>query len=143
MGGAPLTNIDRDVADEILKADGLRASHLGLRFDRVALSVLGALRTFVEASAPADVSVLFALTAPIRLPAKTVEEVKHQIGELLSRSAAREDACLVVHGNAVRLRLLAGSSRHRFVGLVHNPASPADRLLDLAEQWLRGQADER
>jgi len=132
-----------DVVDRILKANGLRASALGLRFDRVALAVLGELRAFVEAAAPAGVSVFFTLTAPIRLPAKTADEVKRQIGELLSQGAPGQDRCAVVHGNAVRLRLAPTSSGPRFVGFVHNPASPPDRLLDLAEQWLRGQADER
>lgn len=138
-----MTNADVEIVDRILKANGLRASKLGLRFDRVALSVLGELRAFVETSAPAEVSVLFTLTAPIRLPAKTADEVKRQIGDLVSRGAPREDASMVVHGNAVRLRLVASASSHRFVGFVHNPASPSDRLLDLAQQWLRGQADER
>jgi len=135
-----------DIADKILKANGVRASGLGLRFDRVALSLLADLRSFAETAAPEGVIVLAAITAPIRMRAKTANELKRDIagllgGGLLAAGVPREDRCAVVHGNAVRLRLLAVSSGPKFIGFVHNPDSPSTRLLDLAEQWLRGQAD--
>ena len=132
-----MTTIDLDLAGRILAANGLRAAGLGLRFDRVALAVLGALRAFVEAEAPAGVTVLATVTAPIRVPARTVDAVKQEIGALLAGSVPGEDLCATVHGNGVRLRLLAVSSSHRFVGFVHNPTSPSAALLDLAEQWAR------
>jgi len=128
-----------DIAGQILKANGRRAADLGLRFDRVALSVLGSLRAAVEA-APEGMAVLATVTAPIRTPARTVEAVTRQIDALLARGAPGEDWCEVVHGNAVRLRLVAASSGDRFVGFVHNPSSPSAALLDLAERWLRDQA---
>jgi hypothetical protein len=131
-----LTSIDQELAGDILAANGLTASRLGLRFDRVALAVLGELRACAETTAPAGVVVLATVTAPIRLPARTVDAVKPQIAGLLARGVAGEDLCLEAHGNAVRLRRLAVSSRHRFVGFVHNPGSPSAALLDLAEQWL-------
>ena len=129
-----------DIAEQILRANSLRASGLGLRFDRVALSLLADLRAFAEAEAPAGVSVLATVTAPIRLPARTVAELKREIGELLSAGSPREDWCGVVHGNAIRLRPLAIEADLKFVGFVHNPSSPSAALLDLAERWLREQA---
>ena len=138
-----MADIDRKIAEAILGAQGLRPAAMGLRFDRVAVSVLGEMRAFVEGAAPAGVVVLATLTAPIRLPARTAEALTGQIGALLARPAAGGDLSLSVHGNAARLRLvgtpagvvLPGSG---FVGFVHNPSAPADRLLDLAEAWVRG-----
>ena len=129
-----------DIAEQILRANSLRASGLGLRFDRVALSLLADLRAFAEAAAPAGVTVLATVTAPIRLPARTVAELKREIGELLFAGSPREDWCGVVHGNAIRLRPLAIEADLKFVGFVHNPSSPSAALLDLAERWLREQA---
>ena len=134
-----MTSIDKDIADQILRANGLRAAGLGLRFDRVAQSVLGELRAFVEDAAALEVSVLMTLTAPIRLPALTVGELKREIGGRLATPVAGEDHMLTVQGNAVRLRLLADCPGPAFVGFVHNPSSPSARLLDLAEQWARGR----
>ena len=131
-----MTTIDQDIAERILAANGLKAAALGLRFDRVALRVLAEVRAFVEAAAPAGVGVLMTLTAPIRLPGRTVEAVTAELGGRLSGPAQGGDLVLAMHGNEVRLRVLSGVGAERFVGFVHNPGS-AERLLDLAEGWVR------
>ena len=135
-----MADIDRDIAEQILCANGLRASGLGLRFDRVALSLLASLRAFVDETAPDGVTVLAAVTAPVRLAAKTRDVLKQDIGELVAANAPTEDRCGVVHGNGARLRRVEASPGPSFIGFVHNPGTPPERLLDLAEQWLRGQA---
>jgi hypothetical protein len=138
-GGTPLGNIEKDLAQAILAPSGLSASKLGLRFDRVVVAVLRDLRSFTNAAAPKDVAVLVTITAPIRQPAKTAEDLQRDIGELLSGRAAGGDRSAVVRGNDTRLRLVAGvpEERPRLIGFVHNRGSMPETLFDLTEQWLR------
>jgi hypothetical protein len=136
-----LPNIEKDHAEAILSATGLSASSLGLRFDKVVVRVLGRLRSFAEAEGAADVTILVDITAPIRSPAKTVEDLKALI---VDRRGA-DDGCIradaVIQGNRVSLRLVDGApaGAPKLIGFVHNPDAPAKRLLDLAEAWLRRQ----
>ena len=136
-----LANIEKEIADAILSANGLSASKLGLRFDRVVVRVFGDLRSFAEAATPEGVTVLVTISAPIRLPAKTVNELKREIGAGLSADIPHGDQSATFHGNAVRMRLLEHSSNGtpKLIGFVHNPDSDPRRLLDLAERWLRAQ----
>jgi len=137
-----LANIEKDIADEILRAGGSSASRLGLRFDKVVVRVLGDLRSFADTAAPRDVTVLVTLTAPIRLPGKTADDLKRDISALLAAGTRRGDRSATVHGNNVRMRLVEHSSgrARKLIGFVHNPDSAPELLLDLAEQWLRAQA---
>ena len=137
-----MANVERELADEILRASGLSASKLGLRFDRVVVRVLGDLRSFAEAATPRGVTVLVAVSAPIRLPAKTVGELKRDISALVSAGTPGGDHSATVHGNSVLMRLLAHSSSRtpKLIGFVHNPDSAPTPLLDLAERWLRANA---
>jgi hypothetical protein len=58
-----LANTEKEVAEAILRAGGLSASKCGLRFDRVAVGLLGDLRAFADATIPADA----ALKRPLSL----------------------------------------------------------------------------
>jgi len=137
-----LANVEKEIAGEILKANDLSAARLGLRFDRVVGRVLGDLRSFAGGAAPADRTVLVTISAPIRLPAKTVEALRVEIRALLSAGRVGEDRSATVHGNQVRLRLVqpAPGRGLRLIGFVHNPDWEPKLLLDLAEQWLRAKA---
>jgi hypothetical protein len=137
-----LANVEKEIAGEILKASGLSAAKLGLRFDRVVGRVLGDLRAFAGGPAPTDRTVLVTVSAPIRLPAKTVEALRVEIRALLSAGRLGEDRRAAVLGNEVRLRLVetAPGRSLRLIGFVHNPDSEPKLLLDLAEQWLRAKA---
>jgi hypothetical protein len=137
-----LANIEKEIADEILRASGLSASKLGLRFDRVVVGVLGELRSFAETAMPTGVTVLVTISAPIRLPAKTADDLKREISARLSAGIPCGDQSATFHGNNVRMRLLEHSSSRslKLIGFVHNPDSAPKPLLDLAEQWLRAQA---
>lgn len=134
-------NIEKDIAERILSASGLRAAALGLRFDRVVVRVLGDLRAFAEARTPAGAAVVVSITAPIRLPARTVEDIEDAIASLLVAGGRQGDLSASFRGNGVRLRLVeqAGDGAPRLIGFVHNPGSSAEALLDLAEHWLRAR----
>jgi hypothetical protein len=132
---------EKELALKILRAGGMNPAKLGLRFDRVVIAVLGDLRSFVEVATPETLSVIVTISAPIRLPAKTVSDLKTSIAARLAARTRQPDSSAVLHGNSVRIRLLERSTNApaRFIGFVHNPDSAAERLLDLAEHWLRAQ----
>jgi hypothetical protein len=136
-----LANTEREIADKTLSGSGLSAARLGLRFDRVVVRVLGELRSFAEGATPGGVTILVTISAPIRLPAKTVEDLKREIGALQSVGAPHADHSAMVQGNHVRMRTVRQSSRPALalIGFVHNPTSAPELLLDLAEQWLHAQ----
>jgi hypothetical protein len=136
-----LANTEKEIAEKILSGSGLSAAKLGLRFDRVVVGVLGDLRSFVEAAISSGATILVTISAPIRLPAKTAEDLKREIGTLQSVGAPHADHSATVQGNHVRMRLIRQSSRQapRLIGFVHNPTSAPKLLLDLAEQWLHAQ----
>jgi hypothetical protein len=136
-----LANIEKDLALAILREAGLSPSKPGLRFDRVVVGVLAELRSFVEAATPGGRAILVTLSAPVRLPARTVEDLKAGITALVAAGTRRADSSAIVHGNSVRLRLLEISAKAptRLIGFVHHPRSAPEPLLDLAEQWLRAR----
>ena len=120
------------MTEAVLAGSGLSTARLGLRFDRVVVRVLGDLRVFAEGAVPEGSAVVVTISAPIRLPAKTVEAMRERI-------AAADDQSGEVHGNQVRVRWLrkVAGGRPKLVGFVHNPSTKAGDLLDLAERWLR------
>jgi len=136
---ASVANLEKDIAGEILRANALSAARLGLRFDRVVQRVLGDLRSFAETRTNPDQTVLVTISAPIRFPAKTVDELTRSISALLATGNPREDRTATLHGNAVRLRLVEHPPTlvPRLIGFVHNPDSAPQVLLDMAERWLR------
>ena len=137
-----MSNIEKDFAGKILSAGGLRAAALGLRFDKVVVRVLGGLRAFAEARAPAGVTVLVTITAPIRLPARTAEDLEGEISALLAAGRRQGDHSASVRGNSVSIRLVehGRGPAPKLIGFVHNPTSAATALLNLAEHWLRAQS---
>ncbi len=136
-----MANPEKELALKILHAGGTSPAKLGLRFDRVVIAVLAELRSFVEAATPETLAVLVTISAPIRLPAKTVNDLKTNITARLAAGTRQADSSAILHGNSVRIRLLERSSKvpPRLIGFVHNPDSTPERLLDLAEDWLRTQ----
>ena len=132
---------EKELALKILRAGGTSPSKLGLRFDRVVIGVLGDLRSFVEVATPETLSVIVTISAPIRLPAKTVSDLKTNITARLAAGTRQPVSSAILHGNSVRIRLLEHSTKApiRLIGFVHNPDSAPERLLDLAEHWLNGQ----
>jgi hypothetical protein len=134
-----VANPAKAIAEEVLAESGLSASKLGLRFDRVVVRVLGDLRTFADAAVPDGATIVVTISAPIRLPAKTVDTLREKIAALLSAADRAGDRSDAVHGNQVSLRWVwpSAGQRPKLVGFVHNPSTDSGELLDLAERWLR------
>lgn len=114
-------NIDRQIADEIVKVNNLSISKLGLRFDSVVVRLLGNLRIVVEQTAPKGKTVIMTISAPIKHPKKTGIKLVEHINELYDLK--HKDTSVTVFQNSVQLRLIETSSMHthKFVGFVHNP----------------------
>ena len=102
-----------------------------LRFDRVVIGLMERLRSALREAVPDGVTVLLAITAPIRLPSKTAAALEGRIQTLLGRGMRGRDAKDTVHGNRIRIRVLRGESGQapRLIGFVHN--SDVDPVLFL------------
>jgi|KBSSwiStaDraftv2_1062776.scaffolds.fasta_scaffold298078_1 hypothetical protein len=95
----------------------------GLRFDKVATRVIEHLQAAVGEIVPDRTTVLIAITAPIRLPAKTTMTLEAKIGTLFDRRSPRRDYLAMINGNRVRIRLLKDQPVRapKLLGFVHNP----------------------
>ncbi|PIU05048.1 MAG: hypothetical protein COT28_19925 [Methylobacterium sp. CG08_land_8_20_14_0_20_71_15] len=123
------SDVERDLAEEAAR------SRLRLRFDKVALRVVGALRSRLAAIVPEGEAVLVAIAAPIRRPTETAASI-----EALAPRASAGPVGETVHGNDVRLRWIKGARANmpRVIAFVHNPGPDGERLLDLAEARVTG-----
>ena len=130
---------DRKIADAVAAAGATTASELGLRFDRIVVSVLDHLKLFVGANAPEGLTVLLTLTAPIRTPKKMAVALEREIAALFQNGCSEAERSIVLHGNRAELRLVqrAPTRGQGLLGFVHNPDVDAVVILNLAEQWLR------
>ncbi|HKO79484.1 MAG TPA: hypothetical protein VJU78_03775 [Chitinophagaceae bacterium] len=133
-----MTNFEKQIADKIAKANGLSVTKLGLHFDKVVVRLFEGLRVSVERVIPKGMTVIVTVTAPIKLPAKTEQEIEGIIKDFLDSGIRQQDRKVTVCQNEVRLRIVESSPKRadKFVGLVHNPGTDAKLLLDLATQWL-------
>jgi hypothetical protein len=111
----------------------------GLRFDKVVRRVNARLQSALRESVPDGTTVLFTMTAPIRLPAKTAGALENTIKARLARRSAPVPYKSTIHGNRIRVLLVQGRSRHipKVIGLVHNPDSDPDILLQLMQSLLQ------
>ena len=107
----------------------------GLRFDRVALGVMRDVRDALGDLVPNGSTLVFTLTAPIRLPAKTAAAIEDAARKALTRRSS-VDVKQAIHGNRVRIALVEGRASHAVIGLVHNPEIAADLLLDVTRSVL-------
>ena len=94
----------------------------GLRFDKVATRVVERLRAAAADVVPDGMTVVATITAPIRLPAKTVAAVEDKIRTTLARRA-RGDVKATINGNRVQIRIVEDASKRapKLIGYVHNP----------------------
>ena len=127
--------LDNDPVEREIVAR-LRAAKLRLRFDRVALRVVGRLKA-AFANFPEGQTVIFTISAPIRLPAKTAVALE----EMLRSGSPGAQRRKTVHDNEVRTRRLTGVPKHmpKVLGFVHNVELDAGAILDLAEARLLDQ----
>jgi hypothetical protein len=110
-----------------------------LRFDRVALRLVGGLQAALSEFVPDGEAVILTITAPIRLPSKTAAALESKIRDCLARRSAQVKVKDTIYGNQVRVRLVKGVSRRmsKVIGFVHNPDSDPDVLLRLTQSLLQ------
>ena len=120
--------IERDIVERI------KATKTRLRSDKVALRLVSGLQAALTNIVPDGEAVIFTITAPIRLPAKTAGVLENLVRDKPAHGERRE----IVHGNHVRIRRLADVPLHtpKVLGFVHNPASDAGIILALAKARL-------
>jgi hypothetical protein len=119
-----------------------------LRFDLVALRLVGGLQAALSELVPDGEAVVLTVTAPIRLPSKTAATLENRIRDCLARRSAPVEVTDTIHRNQIRVRLVKGSSRRmsKVIGFVHNPDSDPDVLLRLTQlllQHIGAAADRR
>ncbi len=109
-----------------------------LRFDKVALRLAQGVRGALEGAVPDGLCVMFAVTAPIREPSKTLTALIEIIRARLSLGAVLGEHAEALHGNEVRVRVVTARSPYaaRVAGFVHNPDTPPSALLDMAQSLL-------
>ena len=106
-----MTNIEKQIADKIVRSNGLSVTELGLRFDKVVVRLLGNLRTFVERASLKEETIVMTITAPIRLSSKTEHELEAQIMDFLDSKNRSRDRRITIFQNEVRLRIVESSSK--------------------------------
>ena len=124
--------IDADKVEHEIIAR-LRAAKLRLRSDKVALRLVGRLKAALASVVPEGQTVIFTITAPIRLPGKTAAALENVV-----RAAPDAERRKVIHDNAVRTRRVKGVPKHmpKVLGFVHNFESDAGAILALVEARL-------
>jgi hypothetical protein len=95
----------------------------GLRFDKVALRLIARLQSTLARDVPDGMTLLVTISAPIRLPSKTVVDIGDRIRAWLASGAVPPEFRAGFNGNQVRIRIVNGTSETSpgvFV-FVHNP----------------------
>src|SRR5258705_10567803 len=122
-----MAQIEKLIANEIAKANGVSVTKLGLRFDKVVVRLLGNIRIAIEQEVSKKATVIMTITAPIKLPAKTEYELIGKINDFLASGIQHQDSELIIFQNELRFRIVKPSSQqtNKFVVLVHNPVIDA------------------
>jgi hypothetical protein len=123
--------IEREIAERI------KAAKLRLRFDKAVLRLVDSLKASLAGVVPEGQTVIFTVTAPIKLRAKTAAALEDLVrGDLLGAEVHR-----IIHGNRVRVRRVTNVPTYmpRVVGFVHNPESDAGLIMAQAESRLLGR----
>lgn len=80
-------------------------------------------------------TVIFTVTAPIRLASKTAVALEGAIRALLTSRAKQPEIARTINGNRIRVRIVraGATSQPHVIGFVHNPdPGAANALLDEA-----------
>jgi hypothetical protein len=133
-GAPPVKSLGR-AAREALTSGRLPPGSMGkslprLRHDRVAQRVIRDLQATLVGAIPTNAALIVTVTAPIRLPAKTVAELGQQLAAPLARNFDK-----TICGNRVRARMVSRRIRGapKVVVFIHNPYPPPGGLIKLAE----------
>jgi hypothetical protein len=108
----------------------LAAAGCRLRYDKVALRLIAGIRYGISQELLESQSIVFAVTAPIKHPAKTIAALSR-----LVRDVPAGGLHTTVHGNEVHASRVrrASTDMPQVMGFVHNPEHDAGHVLDLAE----------
>jgi hypothetical protein len=100
-------------------------STVRLRFDREALRFIRDVQSALHEVVPDGKTLVFAITAPIRLASKTAVALEKKVRSKPARANLEE----TINGNQIRVRLVKGGSNGaRVIGFVHNPESDPEIL---------------
>lgn len=115
--------------------DAIRAAKHKLRFDRVVQRLSGDLKANLASAVPDCQSVVFAVTAPIKNPAKTAKVMEELVRAGITDTEVRK----TIHGNRVLVRSIVHLPKHmpRVIIFVHNSDCDARAILNVAESFLR------
>jgi hypothetical protein len=110
-----------------------------LRFDKVALRLVGDLQATLREVVLDGQVVILTVTAPIRLPSKTTVALGDKIRTCLARPSVHAGIKDKIHGNQIRVRVVKGISARtaKVIGFVHNPDTNPDVLLSLTQLLLQ------
>jgi uracil phosphoribosyltransferase len=130
--------VDKLIAKEIAEANGLNLTALGLRFDKVVVRLFWNIRTAITQEVPKEKTVVITVTAPIKYPAKTGEELIIKIKHILKSDNKASETLLTIFQNKIQVKIVALSSKKtvEVVGLVHNLEIEPEYLIKLTCKWL-------
>ena len=130
--------VEKLIAKEIAEANGLNLTELGLRFDKVVARLFGKIKTAIKQEVPKEKTVIITVTAPIKHPAKTGEEIIIRIKHILKSENKLPDTVLTIFQNQVLVKIVALPSKKtvEVIGLVHNPEIEPEYLIELTCNWL-------
>ncbi len=112
-----------------------------LRFDRVALRFGAQVDEALRDVIPAGTTVLVAIAAPLRQPAKAAAELSESIDAALKKNALKNDMAQTLYGNQIFVRIARGrAGTRKAIVVVHNPHPNAHALLDAAQSALEGRS---
>jgi hypothetical protein len=112
-------------------------STVRLRFDKVALRFIKDVQAALHEVVPDGKTLVFTITAPIRLASKTADALEVTIRAALAHRTARIDLEETINGNRIRVRLAKSvSNGANVIGFVHNPDSNPDILFDVTQAVL-------
>ncbi|MGD0189571.1 MAG: hypothetical protein ABSD74_02400 [Rhizomicrobium sp.] len=135
---AYLTVRGKRIAADVAVLKHKSAGKPRLRFDKSVLRLIGGVQAALAKWVPDGTAVMFAVTAPIKLRAKTAEALEIQIRDALSRRAAKVEIEDTICGNEVRIRIVKRLLKDAptVIGFVHNPDTNAAALLDTTQSLL-------
>lgn len=114
-------------------------SKRGLRFDKVAVALIARLQRALRDDVPNGMTLLFAVTAPIRVPGKTAAELTDRLRVWLAGRNAPAATRYTIGGNVIRVSVVSGRQKREpnVRGFVHNPDVDVKALFDDAQELLK------
>jgi hypothetical protein len=109
-----------------------------LRFDKVVVRVTERLQAAAAGCAPAGVTVIVTLTAPIKVAARTAIAIEDTLRALAVHSAAEPHASLTGLGNRVRIQFVTHgiTGAPRLITFVHNPGTDPRLFVNMTRELL-------